>query len=112
MRLFGGRGAQEAPQSQERGRGGRRGLRGRRDDKAGKKHTYKMREELVSIGDDYWIENEEGEKAFLVDGKALRLRETLLFKDARGNDLYKIQEKMLKLKDTMTIDRADEDRQQ
>lgn len=111
MRLFGGRGAQEAPQSQEgqeeqEGRGGRRGLRGRRDDKAGNKHTYKMREELVSIGDDYWIENEGGEKEFVVDGKALRVRETLLFKDARGDDLYKIQEKMLKVRDTMTIEKA------
>lgn len=49
-----------------------------------------MREELISIGDDYWIENEEGQKAFLVDGKALRLHETLLFKDsqAQGYDDY------------------------
>jgi uncharacterized protein YxjI len=36
-----------------------------------------MREKLVSIGDDFWIENESGQKAFKVDGKALRVRQTL-----------------------------------
>ena len=36
-----------------------------------------MREKLFSIGDDYWIENEAGERAFKVDGKALRIRDTL-----------------------------------
>ena len=28
-----------------------------------------MREELLSIGDDYWIEDESGRRAFKVDGK-------------------------------------------
>ncbi len=72
------------------------------------KHIYKMHEKLVSIGDDYWIENEEGKREFYVDGKALRLRETLIFKDAQGNDIYKIQEKLLHIRDTMDIKRADD----
>ena len=50
-------------------------LRGRRDDGGTK---YRMREKLFSIGDDYWIENEEDERAFKVDGKALRIRDTLV----------------------------------
>jgi uncharacterized protein YxjI len=72
-----------------------------------KKHVYRMREKLICIGDDYWIEDDSGKKAFYVDGKALRLRNTLIFKDAQGNELYKIQEKLLKLRDTMIIKRAD-----
>jgi uncharacterized protein YxjI len=71
------------------------------------KHIYRMHEKLISIGDDYWIEDENGKKAFYVDGKALRLRNTLIFKDAQGNDLYKIQERLLKIRDTMDIKRAD-----
>ena len=35
---------------------------------------YRMRQKLVSIGDDYWIENDQGERVFKVDGKALRVR--------------------------------------
>ena len=45
---------------------------------------YQMREKLVSIGDDFLIENEAGQKAFKVDGKALRIRDTLKFEDAHG----------------------------
>ncbi len=69
---------------------------------------YKMRQKMVSIGDDFFIENEAGERAFYVDGKALRVRETLVFKDMQGNDLYTIKEKLLHIKDTMDIYRGDE----
>ena len=71
-------------------------------------HIYRMTEKLIAIGDDYWIEDERGEKAFYVDGKALRLRNSLVLKDANGNDLYKIQERLLKIRDTMDIKRADD----
>jgi len=73
-----------------------------------KKHIYRMHEKLVSIGDDYWIENEEGKREFYVDGKAFRLRNTLILKDAQGRDLYKIQERLLKIRDTMDITRVDD----
>jgi uncharacterized protein YxjI len=63
-----------------------------------------MREKLVSIGDDFWIENEAGQRTFKVDGKALRVRNTLKFEDAHGNELCKIQEKMLRVKDSLEIE--------
>jgi uncharacterized protein YxjI len=69
---------------------------------------YKMRQKMVSIGDDFYIENEAGERAFYVDGKALRIRETLVFKDMQGSELYTIKEKLLHIKDTMDIYRGDE----
>jgi uncharacterized protein YxjI len=65
---------------------------------------YQMRQKLVAIGDDYWIENERGERVYKVDGKALRIRQTLLFEDPQGNELAKIQEQMLRVRDTMDID--------
>lgn len=74
---------------------------------AGSEQRYKMHEKLVSIGDDFWIENEAGNRAFFIDGKALRVRETLIIKDAHGNDLYKIREKMLRVRDTMDIEDAE-----
>jgi uncharacterized protein YxjI len=63
-----------------------------------------MREKLVSIGDDFWIENEAGQKAFKVDGKAVRVRNTLNFEDAHGTVLCKIQERMLRVKDSMEVE--------
>jgi uncharacterized protein YxjI len=74
---------------------------------AGGAHRYKMREKLVSIGDDYWIENAAGERAYKVDGKALRVRNTLVIQNREGQDLYKIQERMLRIKDTMEIERGE-----
>ena len=42
---------------------------------------YKMRQNMISIGDDYEIENDQGERVFKLDGKALRIRKTILFQD-------------------------------
>jgi uncharacterized protein YxjI len=63
-----------------------------------------MRQKMVAIGDDFWIENQAGQRVFKVDGKALRIRDTLKFEDAHGNELCKIQEKMLRVKDSMQIE--------
>ncbi len=81
----------------------RRVLGGLRDRGAENIQRYKMHEKLISIGDDYWIENEAGERAFYVDGKALRVRDTLIIKDVQGNELYKLKEKLLRVRDTMDI---------
>ena len=66
---------------------------------------YRMREKLFSIGDDFWIETEEGERAFKVNGKALRVRETFVLESPSGDELFKIQEKKLRIRDTMKIER-------
>lgn len=70
------------------------------------KTRYQMREKLVSIGDDSWIENQRGEKVYKVDGKALRIRRTMIFEDRSGRELVKIQERMLRVKDSMEIEDA------
>ena len=46
---------------------------------------YKIRQKMISIGDDFWIENQKGEKVYKVDGKALRIRKTLEFENANGD---------------------------
>jgi uncharacterized protein YxjI len=67
-------------------------------------NRYKIRQKLMSIGDDFWIENAEGERVYKVDGKALRLRKTLIFEDLKGNKLAKIQERLLPIKETMVVE--------
>ena len=69
---------------------------------------YRMREKLFAIGDDYWVETDGGERAFKVDGKALRLRSTFVLEDASGEELFKIQEKKLHIRDTMEVERGDD----
>ncbi|MFZ0091050.1 MAG: LURP-one-related family protein [Solirubrobacteraceae bacterium] len=63
-----------------------------------------MREKLFAIGDDFWIETEAGDRTFKVDGKALRMRDTLLLQDPSGTELFKVQEKALRVRDTMSIE--------
>jgi uncharacterized protein YxjI len=65
-----------------------------------------MREKMFAIGDDFWIEDDTGERAFKVDGKALRIRKTLLLKDPAGTELFKVQEKKLHIRDTMEIEHS------
>jgi uncharacterized protein YxjI len=65
---------------------------------------YRMHEKLVSIGDDYWIENDQGQRVFKVDGKAMRIRSTLLIEDLQGRELAKIQEKKIRVRETMDIE--------
>ncbi len=65
-----------------------------------------MREKLLSIGDDFWIENEQGERAYKVNGKALRVRQTFVLEDASGHELAKIQERKLSIRDKIAIERG------
>ena len=65
---------------------------------------YRMREKLFAIGDDYWIETEDGRRAYKVNGKALRIRETFIIESPSGDELLKIQKKMLHVRDTMKIE--------
>ncbi|MDH3679566.1 MAG: LURP-one-related family protein [Acidimicrobiia bacterium] len=66
-----------------------------------------MRQRMFAIGDDFFIEDDQGRRAFKVDGKALRLRSTLKFEDMNGRELYKIQEKVARVRDSMTIEGRD-----
>ena len=75
----------------------------RREERSGVTR-YQIRQRMISIGDDYVIENDRGEHVFKLDGKALRIRKTIRFEDMDGRELCKIQERMLHLKDSMEIE--------
>jgi uncharacterized protein YxjI len=70
-------------------------------------NRYQLREDLISIGDDFWIENESGQRVFRVDGKVLRISKTYVFLDMAGNTLCRIKERLLTIKDTMEIEDAE-----
>ncbi|MFC4495712.1 LURP-one-related/scramblase family protein [Streptomyces ovatisporus] len=66
---------------------------------------YLVRERIFGIGDDFWIDDEHGRRAFLVDGKALRVRQTFELKDAEGEVVAVIRRKMISLWGTMEVER-------
>jgi uncharacterized protein YxjI len=94
-------------------------LRGRREQRREERETfgrggnatvYQVREKMLSIGDDLWIENDAGEKVFKVNGKALRVRKTLVFEDTEGRELCKIQGRVVRVRDSMEVEGPDGDR--
>jgi uncharacterized protein YxjI len=64
---------------------------------------YTLREKMFAIGDDFWIEK-DGERAFKVNGKALRIRDTLVLETLSGDELFTIQERKLSVRDKMAIE--------
>ena len=70
-------------------------------------HTYVLNQKLLSLSGDLWIENEQGNNAFQVDGKAFSLRRTLILLDPSGNPLYAIGKSLAHLHRTFEIKRSD-----
>ncbi len=89
-----------------RGRRAERREERREERRGGDTVHYQMRQKLVSIGDDFWIETDGGQRAYKVNGKALRLRKTLIFEDPDGHELAKIKERVARVRDSMEIEDA------
>ena len=70
-------------------------------------NRYRMVERMVSIGDDFFIQNDRGQRVFKVNGKALRVRDTLFIEDMHGRQLCKIQSRVARLRDSMEIEGPD-----
>jgi uncharacterized protein YxjI len=65
---------------------------------------FRMVQRMVAIGDDFFIQDDLGNRVFKVDGEALRMRDTLVFRDMTGAELCRIQQRMMRVKDTMDIE--------
>ena len=65
---------------------------------------FQMQQRLLSVGDDSWIEDDQGQRVYLVDGKALRVRDTFELKDASGAVVAQIRERKLSVRDKMHIE--------
>jgi len=67
---------------------------------------YALRQKFAAVGQDFFVEDMNGHRVMHVDGKAMRVRDTLKFKDASGNVVYQLQERLMRVRDTMVIERA------
>ena len=84
------------------------GLLRRDKDDGPEGQRFMMKEKLLSIGDDYWIEGPGGERVFKVNGKALRVRDTFVLEDASGHEVATIKERKLSVRDAITIEIGDQ----
>jgi uncharacterized protein YxjI len=69
---------------------------------------YKMRQRLLSIGEDFTIEDASGNRAFEVDGKVLTIRETFELKDMSGAVVATIRGRLVSIRAKMDIFRGGE----
>ena len=65
-----------------------------------------MKQKLFCWGDDFTIQNESGEDAFFVDGKAFSFGDQLSFQDMARNELAFIKQKVFSWGPTYEIYRA------
>ena len=76
----------------------------RRDEHGGRRLL--MREKLLSVGDDSWVEDESGNRIYKVNGKKLHIQETFILEDASGNEVLHIQARDLRMRGVMKIERG------
>jgi uncharacterized protein YxjI len=69
---------------------------------------YVMKQKLFCWGDDFRIQNAEGQDVFFVDGRAFSIGDKLSFQDMSGNELAFIRQKLLAWGPTYEIYRAGE----
>jgi uncharacterized protein YxjI len=65
--------------------------------------SFVMRQKMVSIGNDYWVEDDQGEQVYKIDGK-IGWHKNFNFEDGRGKRLAKIHKVLATVKETMEIE--------
>jgi uncharacterized protein YxjI len=66
-------------------------------------NRYLMRQRVFAIGQDFVINNAAGEPVFKIEGKVRLIKEALKFRDMQGNLLYKLDEKVLRIRESFNI---------
>lgn len=64
-----------------------------------------LNQQLFSIGSNFNIENEFGDKLFEVNGKIFTIGDKLTFKDVNGKIIFELKQKLFKIKDTYIIEK-------
>jgi len=67
--------------------------------------NYHVRESRLPIGDDYVIDRDPGGRLFVVDGRFLRIRESLSIRDKSGTEVFHVQGTLLGVKNVLTLTR-------
>jgi hypothetical protein len=66
-------------------------------------NRYVMRQRIVALGQDFTINTAAGQPAFKVHGKVRLIKEALTFSDLRGNVLYKLDERVIRIRESFDI---------
>jgi uncharacterized protein YxjI len=70
---------------------------------------YVIRERFFRLGEDSDIADEQGQPVFIVDGKVLTLRNTVIMRDLAGAEVAKVERQLIALRPTYHITRHGEE---
>ncbi len=70
-------------------------------------NRYIMRQRIVALGQDFYINNAAGQPMFKIDGKVRLIKESLKFRDMQGNLLYQLDERVLRIRESFDIQKPD-----
>lgn len=66
-------------------------------------NRYLMRQRMFALGQDFTINNAAGAAVFKVEGKVRIVKEALKFYDMQGHLLYRLDEKILRIRESFDI---------
>lgn len=66
---------------------------------------YRMKQDWISLGDDFTITDEQGHVVAKVDGKVFSIGDKLSFQDAHGREMGVISQRLISLRPTYEISR-------
>lgn len=70
-------------------------------------HTYMIRQKTFAFGDDYFVVNANRQQCFKIDGKVRLVKESLVLRDMHGKELYRLSEKVIRVRESYDIVRED-----
>jgi uncharacterized protein YxjI len=68
---------------------------------------YRLVERIASIAEDFVVQDDHGQRAFILVGKKHRLRGTLILRDLQGSALWAIPHRTEQTRDSMEINGPD-----
>src|SRR5512133_214712 len=66
-------------------------------------NRYVMRQRMIALGQDFMINNAAGQPVFKIHGKVRLIKEALTFSDMQGNVLYKLDERVIRIRESFDI---------
>jgi len=70
-------------------------------------NRYIMRQRIFALGQDFDINNAAGQPCFKIKGKVRLVKEALKFCDMQGNLLYRLDEKVIRIRESFDILKPD-----
>ncbi len=66
-------------------------------------NRYIMRQRMIALGQDFVINNAAGQPVFMIHGKVRIIKEALTFSDMQGNVIYKLDERVIRIRESFDI---------